>query len=122
MFCGVDDHHRLRADLPGVEFRVNFDPSHLIVQGEDPMRVVNELADEIVHVHLKDGSGRFPDFKFPPLGKGSIDSAQLANGLRAAGYAGAMSVEYEAQVYGFVASDRDILQGGRDFLVELDVA
>ncbi len=122
LFCGTEDYHRLRADLPGVPFRVNFDPSHLIVQGENPMRVVDELADLVVHVHLKDGAGRFPAFTFPPLGRGEIDFPALAEGLRRAGYMGSMSVEYEAQVYGFTLSDDEILTSGRDFLSTLGVA
>lgn len=121
MFCSTDDYHRLRVDLPGVPFHVNFDPSHLIVQGENPMRVVDELADSIAHVHLKDGAGRFPRFTFPPLGRGEVDFPGLINGLRRAGYAGSMSVEYEAQVYGFKLSDDEILSTGRDFLSALHV-
>ncbi len=121
MFCSVDDYHRLRADLPGVPFRINFDPSHLIVQGENPMRVIDELGDQIVHVHLKDGAGRFPDFIFPPLGRGNIDFPTLTEGLHRAGYAAAMSVEYEAQVYGYALSDDEILLSGRDFMSNLGI-
>lgn len=119
VFHAVDDYHRLRRELPGVPFRVNFDPSHLIVQGEDPMRVVRELGGEIVHVHLKDGKGRYPDFAFPPLGAGAIDFPALVAGLRAAGYAGALSVEYEAQVYGYEESEAEILANGRAFCAML---
>jgi sugar phosphate isomerase/epimerase len=121
LFHGVDDYHRLTGDLPGVPFAVNFDPSHLIVQDEDPIRVVDELADRIVHVHMKDGSGRFPDFAFPPLGSGAIDFAALVAGLEASGYAGALSVEYEAQVFGFEASEDEILAHGIGFLRRLGV-
>ena len=32
MFHAIDDYHALRRDLPGVGFKVNFDPSHLVVQ------------------------------------------------------------------------------------------
>lgn len=116
LFHGVDDYHRLIADLPGVPFRVNFDPSHLEVQGEDPRRVVDELADRIVHVHMKDGKGRYPDFAFPPLGAGTIDFAGLVEGLRRSGYDGALSVEYEAQVYGYRESEAEILAHGLAFL------
>ena len=80
VFHGVDDYHRLRRELPGVPFKVNFDPSHLAVQNEDPMRVVRELGDQIVHVHLKDGKGLYPNFEFPPLGKGTIDFPALVDG------------------------------------------
>ena len=96
-------------------FKVNFDPSHLIVQDEDPMRVVRELGDAIVHVHLKDGKGLYPDFSCPPLGEGRIDFPALVGGLRDAGYAGALSVEYEAQVYGYRESEDEILRKGRAF-------
>lgn len=119
LFHGVEDYHRLARDLPGVAFKVNFDPSHLEIQGEDPSRVVNELADRIVHVHLKDGRGRYPDFSFPPLGQGTIDFAGLVEGLARAGYAGALSVEYEAQVYGFRESEEAILRHGIAILDEL---
>jgi|SRR6185437_7904312 sugar phosphate isomerase/epimerase len=122
LFHGVDDYHRLRKDLREAPWRVNFDPSHLIVQGENPMRVVEELADEVVHMHLKDGAGRFPEFTFPPLGSGDIDFKALTDRLRAIGYNGAMSIEYEAQVYGFKLSDEEILRSGRAFLSSLDVA
>lgn len=121
MFRSTDDYHALARDLPGVPFKVNYDPSHLVVQGEDPLRPARELADRIVHVHMKDGAGRYPDFTFPPLGRGAIDFARLVAELRGAGYAGALSVEYEAQVYGFTLSDDEILTDGRNFLRDLGV-
>jgi sugar phosphate isomerase/epimerase len=119
LFHSVDDYHRLIADLPAVPFQINFDPSHLEVQGEDPRRLVDELADRIVHVHMKDGRGRYPDFAFPPLGEGTIDFTGLVEGLRQAGYAGALSVEYEAQVYGWRESGATILDHGIAFLRNL---
>ncbi len=115
VFHTVDDYHRLRRELPGLPFKVNFDPSHLAVQKENPMRVVRELGDQVVHVHLKDGKGLYPNFEFPPLGQGSIDFPALAAALRAAGYTGALSVEYEAQVYGYRQSEATILSEGRAF-------
>lgn len=115
LFNKVDDYHAMMRDLPGVPFKVNFDPSHIEIQGENPRRVVDELADQVIHVHLKDGKGRFPDFEFPPLGVGTIDFAQFVNGLRAAGYDGALSVEYEAQVFGYNLSEEQILSEGKAF-------
>jgi sugar phosphate isomerase/epimerase len=122
LFHKVDDYHRLRQELPGVPFRVNFDPSHLQVQGENPLRVADELGDQVVHVHLKDGSGIFPKFEFPPLGKGNIDFVTLVDRLRSAGYAGALSVEYEAQVYGYRESEDLILREGKAFIDRLESA
>ncbi|HZZ63508.1 MAG TPA: sugar phosphate isomerase/epimerase family protein [Roseiarcus sp.] len=119
VFHKVDDYHRLRRELPGVPFKVNFDPSHLQVQGESPLRVVDELGDQIVHVHLKDGSGHFPSFKFPPLGRGDIDFVRLVERLRSIAYAGALSVEYEAQVYGYHETEYQILREGKVFVDRL---
>ncbi|WP_119269237.1 sugar phosphate isomerase/epimerase family protein [Taklimakanibacter deserti] len=119
LFHEVDDYHRIRRDLPGVPFKVNFDPSHLEVQKEDPRRVVDELGDLIAHVHLKDGKGLFPQFEFPPLGEGTIDFRSLIDGLRRHGFDGALSIEYEAQVYGYSESEEQILSHGRSFFDRL---
>ncbi len=119
LFRSVDDFHRLYADLPGVPFQVNFDPSHFIVQGEEPRRVTDELGDKIHHVHLKDGKGLFPDFSFPPLGQGNIDFSDLVQRLHGVGYAGALSVEYEAQAFGYDLSEEQIVEGEKAFVDRL---
>jgi len=41
-------------DAVGPEIGVNFDPSHLLWQGMDPIAVIRELKDSIYHVHAKD--------------------------------------------------------------------
>lgn len=121
LFCKVDHYHELYSDLPGTGFRINFDPSHLVIQGEDPRRVVDELGDRIAHMHMKDGKGRFPDFEFPPLGSGVIDFQDLVNRLADAGFSGALSVEYESQVYGYRLSEREIVGTSMNFLNSLDI-
>ena len=119
LFRSVDDFHRLYADLPGIPFRINFDPSHFIVQDEEPRRVPDELGDKIGHVHLKDGKGRFPEFSFPPLGQGNIDFPDLVQRLRGVGYDGALSVEYEAQAFGYDLSEEEIVEGEKAFVDKL---
>jgi sugar phosphate isomerase/epimerase len=121
LFHSVEDYHRLIADLPGIPIKVNFDPSHLEVQGQEPRRVVDELADRIVHVHMKDGKGRYPDFSFPPLGQGMIAFTALVESLKRSGYAGALSVEYEAQVFGYREGQQEILDQGLAFLRHLGI-
>jgi sugar phosphate isomerase/epimerase len=121
-FHAVADYARLARDLPGTDVRVNFDPSHLFVQGEDPFRLVAEQGDRIAHMHAKDGKGRFPDFAFPPLGQGGIDFAALFAALRRAGYDGAVSVEYEAQEFGYHEPEAVVLSHGAAFLAGLGVA
>ena len=44
---------RLRAAV-GEEIGANFDPSHLIWQGIDPVAAIRELAGAIYHFHAKD--------------------------------------------------------------------
>jgi sugar phosphate isomerase/epimerase len=121
LFHAIDDFRRLAADLPGTPVFVNLDPSHLIVQGEDPLRMVAERGAAIAHVHAKDGRGRYPDFAFPPLGQGGIDFAGLVGALGKAGYDGVLSVEYEAQVFGFKETEAEILAHGRRFLRALGI-
>jgi sugar phosphate isomerase/epimerase len=121
LFHRIADYGRIAVDLPGTAIRINFDPSHLVVQGEDPARLVAEYGRQIVHVHMKDGAGSYPDFTFPPLGRGDIDFAGLVAGLKRAGYDGVLSVEYEAQIYGFRESGDAILAHGRDYLRGLGI-
>ena len=53
MVYNTDTLKRLR-DAVGPEIGVNFDPSHLLWQGMDPVTVIRELSDCIYHVHAKD--------------------------------------------------------------------
>lgn len=54
-FCvyNTDSLLRLREAV-GPEIGANFDPSHLIWQGMDPVVVIRTLGDAIFHVHAKD--------------------------------------------------------------------
>jgi sugar phosphate isomerase/epimerase len=115
------DYHQLSLDLPDVPYFINYDPSHLIVHGDDPVELVRNQGHRINHVHMKDGAGRYPDFTFPPLGHGEVDFQEIADELRQHSYQGFLSVEYEAYQFGFTASDSSILDSGRDFLRNLGV-
>ena len=53
--------------------------------------------------------GLYPYFQFPPIGKGNIDFTRLITKLDKCGYSGALSVEYEAQVYGWEKENDEIL-------------
>ena len=106
---------RLRAAV-GLEIGVNFDPSHLLWQGMDPVAVIRELKDAIYHVHAKDvkvdaintavngvlDTKHYSDelnrsWIFRTIGYGN-DAAYWKNifsALRAVGYNGAVSIEHE---------------------------
>ena len=94
------------------EFGFNFDPSHLIWQGVNPVRFLRKFPDRIFHVHMKDAivtldgdSGilashlNFGDARrgwdFRSLGRGGVNFEEIIRALNDIGYAGPLSVEWE---------------------------
>ena len=94
------------------EFGFNFDPSHLLWQGVDPVEFLRAFPERIYHVHMKDAivtlNGRsgilashlnFGDprrgWDFRSLGRGGINFEEIIRALNAAGYSGPLSVEWE---------------------------
>ncbi|MCA9009202.1 MAG: sugar phosphate isomerase/epimerase [Planctomycetaceae bacterium] len=94
------------------EFGFNFDPSHLIWQGVDPVEFIRSFPDRIYHVHMKDASvtlnGRtgilsshlsFGDqrrgWDFRSVGRGGVRFEEIIRALNAAKYSGPLSVEWE---------------------------
>ena len=94
------------------EFGFNFDPSHLIWQGVDPVAFIREFGDRIYHVHMKDAivklDGRsgilcshlnFGDprrgWDFRSLGRGGVNFEEIIRALNDVGYDGPLSVEWE---------------------------
>jgi sugar phosphate isomerase/epimerase len=94
------------------EFGFNFDPSHLIWQGIDPVEFIRAFPDRIFHVHMKDAIVRlngqngilgshlpFGDprrgWEFRSPGRGSVDFEEIIRALNQIKYAGPLSVEWE---------------------------
>ncbi len=94
------------------EFGFNFDPSHLIWQGIDPVEFIRAFPDRIFHMHVKDAivtlngkSGilashlnfgdarRGWDFRSP--GRGSVNFEEIIRALNDIQYSGPLSVEWE---------------------------
>ena len=94
------------------EFGFNFDPSHLVWQGVDPVEFLRAFGDRIYHVHIKDAAvtlnGRTGvlgshlnfgdprrgwDFRSP--GRGSVDFEGIIRALNQIKYEGPLSVEWE---------------------------
>ena len=94
------------------EFGFNFDPSHLLWQGIDPVEFIRAFGDRIYHCHMKDCivtlDGRtgilsshlnFGDprrgWDFRSLGRGGVNFEEIIRALNQAGYQGPLSVEWE---------------------------
>ncbi|MEZ6093686.1 MAG: sugar phosphate isomerase/epimerase [Pirellulaceae bacterium] len=94
------------------EFGFNFDPSHLLWQGIDPVQFLRMFPDRIFHVHIKDAiqtldgrSGilsshlnfgdprRGWDFRSP--GRGGVNFEEIIRALNDVKYAGPLSIEWE---------------------------
>jgi sugar phosphate isomerase/epimerase len=93
-------------------FGINFDPSHFAHQFLDSAAFVQEFADRIYHVHVKDSKkhldGRtsilashlpFGDARrgwdFVSPGHGDVDFESLIRAVNRLGYQGALSIEWE---------------------------
>ena len=93
-------------------FGINFDPSHLIWQGLDPVKLIERFPDRIFHVHIKDAATSLDgtnsilgghlgfgdhrrgwDFRSP--GRGEVDFEGIIRALNRIKYAGPLSVEWE---------------------------
>ncbi len=94
------------------EFGFNFDPSHLIWQGIDPVEFIRAFPDRIYHVHIKDAiqtlngktgilashlnfgdPRRGWDFRSP--GRGGVNFEEIIRALNVVGYEGPLSIEWE---------------------------
>ena len=94
-------------------FGFNYDPSHMGYQGVDYIAFIEEFADRIFHVHMKDvwwsdvpthagvfgghlsfgNRDRFWDFR--SMGRGKINFEEIIRVLNSINYQGPLSVEWE---------------------------
>lgn len=91
------DLARLIAALPPGSLGVNFDPGNLVVNGFSVRSALESLGPHVMHVHAKDGvrdlaQGRGLEV---PLGRGSVDFAELIGGLEEQDYRGYYTIERE---------------------------
>ncbi len=94
-------------------FGFNYDPSHFGYQGVDYLAFIDQFADRIDHVHMKDvwwadrrqkggvfgghlpfgHEDRYWDFR--SIGRGKIDFEEIVRRLNRIGYDGPLSIEWE---------------------------
>jgi sugar phosphate isomerase/epimerase len=137
--CNPESYRAFLREMNSPHFGINYDPSHLIRMGIDPLRFVREFAPQVVHVHGKDTlvdlerqyeigheqAGVFGEpfawggwnWRYTIPGKGSAPWSELFNVLRDAGYKGYVSIELEdADINGEVAREKAGFETARDFL------
>jgi sugar phosphate isomerase/epimerase len=99
---------RMFNDIPGSNFGLNYDPSHLVWQQMDYIHPIAEFAGRLFHVHLKDAlvePERLNDvgilatpleYHTPKIpGRGQIDWPKFLAALQASGYDGPVCIEVE---------------------------
>jgi sugar phosphate isomerase/epimerase len=108
----ITAHRTLEAIDNHPNFGFNFDPSHFIHQFINPVVFINEFAEKIFHVHVKDSKvqldGRnsilsshldFGDHRrgwdFVSPGRGDVNWDELIRALNRVGYRGPLSIEWE---------------------------
>lgn len=116
-FCVYNTDTMLRIrDAVGPELGANFDPSHLIWQGMEPVAVIRALGDAIFHVHAKDTKldkyniartgvldtkpyadeiNRSWIFRSVGYGNDEIYWKDIVSNLRLVGYDHVLSIEHE---------------------------
>jgi sugar phosphate isomerase/epimerase len=135
--CTPEGYRALFKEYPSTAMGINYDPSHLIRMGIDPLRFLREFADRVFHIHGKDtellaenlyeyGSEQPPTFakriRFGSLhwrytipGHGVMRWGEAFRVLESRGYAGCVSIELEdANFNGTTEGEKlGILQGIR---------
>ena len=116
-FCVYNTETLLRLrEAVGPEIGANFDPSHLIWQGMEPVAVIRALGDAIFHVHAKDtridkyntartgvlDTKLYSDeinrswiFRSVGYGNDELYWKDIISNLRLVGYDWALSIEHE---------------------------
>jgi inosose dehydratase len=101
---------RLIEAIAGSPVRLCLDTGHLLLGGSDPIALLNQVGDQIVHVHAKDVDGPMlaklrageVDYfaatglgLYSDLGTGIVDWTGLRDGLDAFGYRGWVVAEQD---------------------------
>ncbi len=134
LLCTPETFAALFERIPSTAIGLNYDPSHMIRQGIDPLRFLREFVDHVFHVHAKDCRiisenvyrygyelpavfakkmpyGQFA-WRYAIPGHGQTDWIEVCQMLRDAGYAGAISIELEDMYFDDNESSKlGILQG-----------
>jgi sugar phosphate isomerase/epimerase len=114
--CNPGSYRAFLDEVGSAAFGINYDPSHLLRLGIDPVRFVREFAPRVVHVHGKD-TEISPEalyetgwetslaklsrggWRYTIPGHGEARWSLILQVLKEAGYAGAVCIEHEDDVF-----------------------
>lgn len=137
--CCTPEGYRAAIKETSPVVGINYDPSHLIRMGIDPIRFVDEFADRVYHVHGKDteiysegvyeyGTEQPATFakghgfgahhwRYTIPGHGETRWVKAFEILKARGYEGAVSIELEDENFnGSEAGEKQAILAGAQFL------
>jgi sugar phosphate isomerase/epimerase len=137
--CTPEGYRAFFKECPSKTMGVNYDPSHLIRMGIDPLRFLKEFVGRVYHVHGKDaelfadnlyeyGHEQQPTFakemdfgsmawRYTIPGHGITSWTQVFSILKDAGYAGCVSIELEDMNFnGTEAGEKQGILAGAHFL------
>ena len=137
--CTPETYRSFIKDIGTQSIGINYDPSHLIRLGVDPIRFLREFADRVFHVHAKDteiipeavyefGLYQVPVFtkqhgfgeavwRYTIPGHGQTRWTEALSVLKDAGYRGYVSIELEDERFnGTEEGEKRGLLASRDYL------
>ena len=137
--CNPETYRALFREVPSKAMAINYDPSHLIRMGIDPIRFLHEFADKVFHIHGKDcelipealyevgheqgaiftrGHGFGGSvWRYTIPGHGQMRWPEAFTILKQRGYQGMVSIELEDENFnGSMAGEQDGLLHGARFL------
>ena len=137
--CTPEGYGAFFQECPSPAFGVNYDPSHLLRMGIDPLRFLREVSSRVHHVHGKDtelldeslylygneqpatlgkphGFGAM-HWRYTIPGHGVARWTEIFRILSEAGYQGAVSIELEDENFnGAEDTEKDGILHSRNFL------
>ncbi|MFI5357374.1 MAG: sugar phosphate isomerase/epimerase family protein [Opitutales bacterium] len=140
--CNPESYRAFLREMNSSHYGINFDPSHLIRMGIDPLRFLREFASQVVHMHGKDTlidterlynigheqAGVFGrslpwggwSWRYTIPGGGQAPWSKLLAELKAVHYAGFVSIELEdGDFNGKVDGEKRGFVAARDFLASV---
>ena len=137
--CTPEGYRALFKAVPSHAVAINYDPSHLVRMGIDPVRFLSEFASRVAHVHGKDtevmndavyefgieqpatfaeahGFGAWT-WRYAIPGHGQVRWGKIFSILKDAKYAGAVSIELEDEHFnGTPEGERTGIIAGAQYL------